>query len=144
MSKEFSVFIYLGSFVISSLFIYLGINKRNVLKGIFTLLGLSIPVVMATFRSLTVGIDTYPYYYLYQTYSSFPTLTEKFKILGFKEYINTLLIHICSKFGGFNLYLFIFSTLTLIVIVIAFYNILPTNDVAICFFYIFVFSSRNY
>lgn len=134
MTKEISIFIYVGSFIISSLLVYLGIGKTRLIKTGYTVLGISLPVILATFRSVTVGIDTAPYYYLYQTYSSFPTLAEKFRILGFKEFINTILIHVCSKVGGFNLYLFFFAMATLIVTIIALYNILPGSDVAIGYF----------
>ncbi len=105
MSGEISILLYLSSFIFSSVMVYLGVKKQNESRILFTLLGISLPVMLATFRSIAVGTDTEPYYYLYSFYGTFPSLADKFRILGFKEFLNTILIHVCSNIGNFNLYL---------------------------------------
>lgn len=134
MSREISILLYLSSFIFSSSLIYLGIKEQKELRNFFTLLGISIPVILATFRSLPVGTDTEPYYYLYNYYGTFSSLSDKFKILGFKEFLNTILIHICTTIGSFNLYLFIYALFTVVFVIITLYKLVPLEVVPLSYF----------
>ncbi|HGF7808551.1 EpsG family protein [Enterococcus faecium] len=134
MSGEISILLYLSSFIFSSVMVYLGVKKQNESRILFTLLGISLPVMLATFRSIAVGTDTEPYYYLYSFYGTFPSLADKFRILGFKEFLNTILIHVCSNIGNFNLYLFIYSFFTFLLVVIALYKLVPINLIPLSYF----------
>ncbi|MDT2703452.1 EpsG family protein [Enterococcus dongliensis] len=141
MNREASVLLYLISFIFSSIMIYLGVRKQKKTRVLFTFFGISIPVILATFRSLLVGTDTQPYYYLYSYYGTFSNLSDKFRILGFKEFLNTILIHVCSTIGNFNMYLFIFAFFTFLLVIIALYQLVPVEDIPmgyfiyLCFFF---------
>ncbi|MDG3374998.1 EpsG family protein, partial [Vibrio parahaemolyticus] len=76
-----------------------------------------LPTFLATFRSPTVGTDTQMYQYMFEGYLKIPHLFERLKISGFKEFLNTIIAQIGVFIGSFNVYIFIFSFVTLLIII---------------------------
>ncbi|EOI6038264.1 EpsG family protein [Enterococcus lactis] len=132
MDKETSVFLYLATFIFSSIIIEIGVRKRK--SDFYTFLGILFPSLLATFRSPIVGTDTQMYQHMFEGYLSIPSLVERFKYLGFKEFLNTLIAQIGVLLDNFNIYLFIFSFSTLILVVKAIYKYVYKDSVSIAYF----------
>ncbi|MDT2671922.1 EpsG family protein [Enterococcus dongliensis] len=134
MNKETSVFLYLIIFIFSCFFIEIGIRKKKKLQNFYTFLGILLPTFLATFRSPTVGTDTQMYQYMFEGYLKIPNLFERLRILGFKEFLNTAIAQIGVFTGSFNIYIFIFSFVTLLIIIKSLYVYENKNTVSVSYF----------
>lgn len=144
MSRNISVLLYIGVFIFSSFMIRVSVNKQNSTKKFFLFLGMLLPTLLASFRSVNVGVDTQTYYSIFRNYSTIQSLNGKLELQGFNEFINTLLMHISSKIGNYNLYMFIFSIATLWLIVKSIVLYVPSTYAPLSYFiYLCIFFPLN-
>lgn len=136
---------FFGGLFLSSILFYIDdfMKKSN---RIIIYTGLAIPILLATFRGINVGVDTAPYYYLYVNQGSHYSSVIDFLVhTDFKEFLNSILIYFIYNYFNYNSYLFIYSVITIIFL----YKALPyyiKDEIFLgLFIYLFMFypSSLN-
>ncbi|MDU6524350.1 MAG: EpsG family protein, partial [Enterococcus sp.] len=136
-----SFILFLGIFLLSTILINIGNRKIGAIRNFFIIIGLLLPVLLSTFR--TVGTDYGTYLSIFNHSSDLDLLTMLTVELGYKEIGNTVIIWIASILGSFRWYLFIYSSATIVLTYNALKKLSPENITISYFVYLTMYFTQS-
>ena len=106
-------------------------NNESLKYKFLVFLGLSIPVLLAAFRNSGTDLRTYYNMFFNNSQLSWTNLIHE---RSFNELGNTVLLFVTGKIGGFNLYLFTYSALSVVFIFLGLKNFVNKRYLGLSFF----------